>query len=181
MQAPSPSTLGLIGLLALLSWRAFARFKRIVGRQRLSRIRPWITLTVFPLLVLLLGYGARGDSSRLGWMAAGLAAGAVLALYGLARTRFEPTPQGLFYTPNAHVGMVLSLLFVVRIVHRLIELYFDPAMPRDAATFARTPLTLAIFGLLAGYFVAYAGGLVRWRSHVMAAKRREAARAHASP
>jgi hypothetical protein len=182
MQAPSPSTIGLVALLALLSWRAFARFKRMVGRQRLSRVRPWITLTIFPLLVLLLGYGARSDAARLGWMAAGLSGGTFLALYGLAKTRFEPTPQGLFYTPNAHVGVVLSLLFIVRIVYRLVELYLDPVVPRDAATFARSPLTLAIFGLLAGYFIAYAIGLARWRSRVMAAKRRrEAAKADAGP
>jgi FtsH-binding integral membrane protein len=173
MQAPSPSTIGLIALLAVLSWRAYARFKRMVGRQRLSKRRPWITLTVFSLLVLLLGYGARAEPQRLAWMIAGAAAGALLAVYGLSKTRFEPTPQGLFYTPNAHVGIVLSLLFVARIVYRLVEIYLvDPATPRDASAFVRSPLTLAVFGLLAGYFIAYAIGLMRWRSHVLETKRR---------
>ena len=173
MQAPSPATLGLIALLALLSWRTYARFKRMVGPQRLSKRRPWITLTVFPLLMLLLGYGAHAEPERLGWMIAGVAAGALLAVYGLSKTRFEPTPQGLLYTPNAHVGIVLSLLFIARIVYRLVEIYLvDPATPRDAGAFARSPLTLAVFGLLAGYFMAYAVGLLHWRSRVMAAKRR---------
>ena len=170
MQAPSPSTIGLIALLALLSWRAYARFKRMVGRQRLSKRRPWITLTVFTLLVVLLAYGARAEPQRLGWMMAGVAVGAVLAIYGLSKTRFEATPQGLFYTPNAHVGIVLSLLFIARILYRLVEIYLvDPATPRDAGAFARSSLTLAVFGLVAGYFMAYAVGLLRWRGRVMEA------------
>jgi len=173
MQAPSPATLGLIALLALLSWRAYVRFKRMVGRQRLSKVRLRITLVVFPLLILLFGYGARSDAGRLGWMAAGLVVGAILSVYGLSKTRFEVTPQGLFYTPNAHLGIVLSLLFIARIVYRLVEIYFvDPATPRDAGAFARSPLTLAVFGLLAGYFIAYAIGLMRWRNRVLEAKRR---------
>jgi hypothetical protein len=176
MQALSPSTIGLLALLALLSWRAYKRFKRMVGRQRLSKRRPWITLAVFPLLILLLSYGARAEPERVGWMIGGVAAGALLAVYGLSRTRFEPTPQGLFYTPNAHVGIILSLLFIARIVYRLVEISFvDPATPRDASAFARSPLTLAVFGLLAGYFIAYAVGLLRWRIRVMEAKRRREA------
>jgi hypothetical protein len=31
------------------------------------------------------------------------------------------------------------------------ELYVNPAAPRDASDFARSSLTLAVFGLLAGY------------------------------
>jgi FtsH-binding integral membrane protein len=173
MQAPSPSTIGLLALLALLSWRAYARFKRMIGRQRLSKRRPWITLTVFPLLIILLGYGARTEPERLGWLIGGVVAGALLAAYGLSRTRFDPTPQGLFYTPNAHVGIILSLLFIARIVYRLVEISFvDPATPRDTSAFARSSLTLAVFGLLAGYFMAYAVGLLRWRHRVQAAERR---------
>src|SRR6266704_2697245 len=103
MQAPGPSIIGLLALLALLSWRAYKRFKRMVGRQRLSNVRPWITLTVFPLLTLLLAYGARAQLDHLGWMAAGVAAGALLAVYGLRQTRYEPTPKGLF-TPRTRMS-----------------------------------------------------------------------------
>jgi hypothetical protein len=82
----------------------------------------------------------------------------------LRKTAFEATPQGLFYTPNAHIGIALSLLFVARVAYRLIEIYMmDPTTPRDMNDFARSPLTLAVFGLLAGYYIAYAAGLIRWR------------------
>jgi hypothetical protein len=42
---------------------------------------------------------------------------------------------------------------------------------------ARSPLTLAVFGLVAGYYISYAIGLARWRFRVLRAKReREAAK-----
>ncbi len=172
MQTPTPSTLALLLLVPLLAWRAYSRFRRMVGRQRLSRVRPWITLALFPVLLLLLIYAAQSHVERLGWLAAGLLLGACLAVYGLRLTRFEPTPQGLFYTPNAHLGIALSLLFVVRILYRLVEVYALKTVASPALSdFVQSPLTLAAFGLLAGYYMAYAVGLVRWRQRVLRAKR----------
>lgn len=182
MQPPSTSNLVLMLLLPLIVWRVYARFKRMVGRQRLSRIRPWITLAIFPTLVALLAYLSRHQPESLAWLAAGLAAGAVLARYGWNKTMFETTPRGLFYTPNAHLGIALSLLFVTRILYRFFEIYaIERPGSRDAADFVRSPLTLLVFGLLAGYYIAYAIGLARWRWRVLRAKRlREAAAAPAS-
>lgn len=172
MQAPAPATLTLMALLPLLAWRAYARFRRMVGRQRLSRIRPWITLMIFPVLLVLLTYAGRTHVDRLWWLAAGLVFGAGLGVYGLRLTHFEPTRQGLFYTPNVHLGIALSLLFVVRIAYRLIEVYaLKTVASPELADFVRSPLTLAAFGLLAGYYICYAVGLMRWRYRVQAAKR----------
>lgn len=180
MQPPSASTVVLLVLLPLLVWRVYARFRRMVGRQRLSRVRPWITLAIFPALIALLAYASRGHVERLGWLAAGLAVGTLLARYGWSKTVFEPTPRGLFYTPNAHLGIALSLLFVCRILYRFVEIYaIERTGSRDASDFVQSPLTLAVFGLLAGYYIAYAVGLARWRSRVLRAKRmREASEAH---
>ena len=167
MQAPNSSTITLLILAPLLGWRVYARFRRMVGRQRLSRVRLRITLTIFPLLVLLLGYAARSHVESLNWLAAGLLAGTLLAVYGLRATRLEATAQGLFYTPNAHLGIALSILFVGRILYRLAELYVGGLPPAGVpADFARSPVTLAIFGTLAGYYVTYAIGLLRWRAQV---------------
>ena len=172
MQPLSPSTITLLVVAPLLIWRVYSRIRRMVGRQRLSRVRPWITLIVFPLLVLMLALGTYARPGLLLWLAGGLASGGVLAVYGLRRTQFEPTPQGLFYTPHAHFGIALSVLFVGRILYRLVEGYaLDGAAPPGASEFARSPLTLAVFGLLAGYYTSYAAGLLRWRSRVLLAKR----------
>jgi hypothetical protein len=179
----NPSAVTLLVLVPLIVWRMYSRFRRMVGRQRLSRVRPWVTLTIFPALILFIGLATLSQPQRLLWLAAGLLAGALLGVFGLGKTHFEPTPQGLFYTPNAHLGIALSLLFVARIAYRLIEIYaIDPGVPQGMDDFARSPLTLVVFGLLAGYYVAYAVGLVRWRFRVLRAKReREAARAVATP
>jgi len=152
----------------------------MIGRQRLSRVRPWITLIIFPTIVLLLAYAAHWHFERLWWLAGGLVFGSLLGVYGLRQTRFESTPQGLFYTPHAHLGIALSLLLVGRFLYRLIELYgLETTAPRGAPEFARSPLTLAIFGLLAGYYIAYAVGLVRWRNHVGRREEREPKATHA--
>ena len=72
MQAPGASTRTLAVLPPLLGWRIHARFGRRVGRQRLSRLRPWITLTIFPLPVLLPATAARPHPERLGLLRWGL-------------------------------------------------------------------------------------------------------------
>jgi hypothetical protein len=172
MQALNPTTITLLVVAPLLVWRIYVRFRRMSGRQRLSRVRPWITLILFPTIVLLLAYATHWHFERLSWLAGGLVFGSLLGVYGLRQTRFESTPQGLFYTPHAHLGIALSLLFVGRIVYRLIELYvLDTTASHGAPQFAQSLLTLAIFGVLAGYYFAYAVGLARWRNRVVRAER----------
>jgi hypothetical protein len=164
MATLNPTTLTLVVLLPLIAWRMYSRIRRLVGRQRLSRVRPWITLVVFPLVVAALALASVRHPVGLAVLAAGLAAGGALSVHGLRRTKFEVAPDGYFYTPDAHLGVALSLLFVARIAYRLLEMYLlNPAVPRDLQEFGRSPLTLAVFGLLAGYYIGYAIGLVRWR------------------
>ena len=164
MATLNPSTVALIVVVPLIAWRIYSRIRRMVGRQRLTKVRPWITLAVFPLISALLALAALHHPERLTLLAGGLAVGAVLAVYGLRRTKFEVTPQGFFYTPNAHLGIALSLLFLARIAYRIVEMYLlNPATPRDMQDFGSSPLTLAVFGLLAGYYVGYAAGLIRRR------------------
>jgi len=164
MQAPGPATITLLIAVPLILWRVYSRIRRMVGRQRLSRVRPWITVVVFPLIIAMLALATLTHPERLAWLAAGLAGGAMLGVYGLRKTRFEATPQGFFYTPNAHLGIALSLLLVGRIAYRFVEVYaLNPGVAYTSQDFARSPLTLSVFGLLAGYYIAYAIGLIRWR------------------
>ncbi len=164
----NPSTLIILILIPLLAWRMYSRFKRMVGRQHLSKLRPWITIAVFPLLLLLIGAAALPNPEHLWLLAAGVLAGSLLGLFGLSKTRYEATEEGLFYTPNAHLGIALSLVFLARIAFRFVQVYgAGPAAPRGN-DFAHSALTLCIFGLLAGYYIAYAVGLLRWRYRALA-------------
>lgn len=160
----TPIALALV--LPLVAWRLYSRLRRMLGRQRLTRRQPWITLVFFPLLVAVLVVAVAAHPVALVGLGSGLATGLGLALYSLRRTVFAVTPDGLFYTPSAHVGGVLAVLLGVRVLYRAIQLYAT-----DAATLAATPLnqqlsplTLAVLGAVAGYHVVYAAGLLRWRA-----------------
>lgn len=136
----------------------------MVGRQRLSNVRPWLTVCLFPLLIALLLVGVLAQPPAALGLAGGLGIGVALGLYGLRLTKFEQTPLGLFYTPNAHLGIALSLLFIGRLLYRAAQMYLGNAALQDGAiSFGRSPLTLVIFGTLAAYYVTYAAGLLRWR------------------
>jgi hypothetical protein len=163
---PAAAVATYVSIGALVAWRMYSRIRRMVGRQKLSRYRPRITLVVFPLLLILVAVPSLQHPLNLLVLAIAALCGMALGAFGLKHTRFESIPdKGLFYTPNAHLGIALSLLFVGRIAYRVVEvIYFAPAVARNAAEFAQSPLTLAVFGLLAGYYIRYAWGLLRWRA-----------------
>jgi hypothetical protein len=169
MNAAHPSTVVLLVLIPLIAWRIYRRFRRLVGRQRFSKVRIWIRLIIYPVLLVLLCVAMHSHPDRLCWLAGAMGLGALLGAFGLKKTDFEPTPTGLFYTPHAHLGVALSLLFVGRIIYRLVEIYAGPAAEHGMDGFGRNPLTLIVFGLLAGYNITYTIGLLRWRSRVLRA------------
>lgn len=165
MLLPDTSSLFLyVGVAVLVVWRLYARVRKMVGRQRLSLLRLWMTVFFFPLsLIAILIAGFAHPLNDLA-LAGGVVIGTGLAVLGHRLTRFERTGQGWFYTPNAHLGIALSLLLIARIAYRTVPLLLageSTAMtPQD---FTRSPLTLLIFGTLVGYYVTYAIGLLRWR------------------
>ena len=168
MPAPfDSSVIAPVAIGALIVWRLYARMRRMVGRQRLTTVRPWLTVFIFPLVLLLILVGSAFNPMNAGALVLGAAIGIGLGLYGTRLTKFEATPAGLFYTPNAHLGIALSLLLIVRLGYRFLRLHmvggtFDPS----SMQMGNSPLTLALFGTLAGYYVTYAIGLLRWRRSV---------------
>lgn len=169
MQAPGANLLPFLIMIPLLAWRMYSRVKRSIGRQTFSKVRPWFTVTLFPLLLMLFAWSAvqLGRPALLWAQLGGIAVGAVLGAYGLRHTKFESTPQGMFYTPNAHIGIAISVLFLGRVMYRMFLMYTgDPYAQQNSASFALSPLTLGIFGVMAGYYVTYAIGLMRWRMSV---------------
>lgn len=173
MPAPNPSVITWLVLLPLIAWRMVVRFRRLTQRQRLTGWRPWVTLTVFPMLLSLLAMTAFVPPSppqpfKLLWLAAGLAIGAGLALYGLKRTKFEAIAgEGLYYTHDSRLGMAISVIFVVRLVWRLGELIVHGATAQQGPEFVLSPWTMTPVGVFSGYFMAYAMGLLLWRYRVL--------------
>ena len=161
--AVHPSIFASIGIIALVLWRLYARIRRTIGRQAFKRRRVIVTLVVFPTVIGLLLLTSIANPINAIPLCAGAAMGALLGVYGLRLTRFEATEAGHFYTPNAHLGIALSLLFVGRLAYRFLHLQMINDAPLGPPMdFTRSPLTLLIFATLAGYYIAYAIGLLRW-------------------
>ncbi len=169
----TPTAIALVVAAPLMIWRLYSRMRRLIGRQPVRAWRSWMAAVLFPLLLVLLVTASLGKPLSLGALACGMSIGIGLALWGLKLTRYEATAEGLFYTPNAHIGIALSLLFTGRILYRFIQLYDTGeinAQPRPE-DFSNSPVTLLIFGMLAAYFTAYAIGILRWRRSVKAVVR----------
>lgn len=99
MPAPHPSTITLVILMPLIAWRMYARVRKLVGRQRLSKIRPWITLAIFPLILVALGFLSREHIDRLSYLLGGLVIGAGLAVYGLKKLCSNLRRKACFIRP----------------------------------------------------------------------------------
>ncbi len=161
------SSLVVAALVPLIIWRMYRRIGRLIGRQKSVAWRHWGACILFPVLLLLLAMGARSDIWSMGGLLLGVVVGIALAIFGLRLTRFEATPDGLFYTPNAHIGIALSTVLVCRIgyrVYQAMELQLDHVQAMQG--FGRSPLTLVILGTMAGYYALYAAGLLRKRARL---------------
>lgn len=158
----TPPTVVVLVAIPLVAWRMVSRTRRLVGRQRSHASRHWTTVVAFPAMLVLLALGAASHGAALAALAGGVAAGGALGILGLRLTRFERTAQGWFYTPNAHIGIALSVLFAARIAWRIVQVELHGAAP-GGAQFASSPLTLVVFGMLAAYYTVYAAGVLRWR------------------
>jgi hypothetical protein len=118
----------------------------------------------------------------------GAALGICLAVWGAQRTRFLTHGGQRYYVPHTYTGIVVSLLFLGRLVYRIVQIYggahaspaagavaanayasADRAQAFAPASMLKSPLTVGIFFLLAGYYLCYYGW-VMWKSkHLEAA------------
>ena len=110
------------------------------------------------LLRLGLGGTAAGFMGGLLGIGGGLFLGALLGFVGLRLTKFETTDAGHFYTPSTPIGVVLSLLFLGRMLYRFWVIRNVATAPAGPPPF-QSPLTFFIFGLIAGYYLVFYIGL----------------------
>jgi hypothetical protein len=157
----TPTPIVAAVLVPFVMWRVYQRVRRLMVRQRSQPWRHWIAVILFPLLMAALGVAALAHPLALAGMATGVAVGAALGTVALRKTVYERIGTDFYYTPNARIGLLVSMLFIGRLLYRGYEFYaLNAAQPQD---FASSPLTLLVFGILAGYYTAYASGLLRWR------------------
>jgi cytochrome b561 len=126
--------------------------------------RHYAAAVLLPALIVILAATLLGHWLALGALLLGAAAGAALGQWNMKLSRLENTQDGFFYTPNMRLGLMISMLMVSRIIYRFFELYLQMHNGTPAPQeFAKSPLTVLLFGLLAGFYGAYNLLLVRWR------------------
>ncbi len=149
---------------ALIGWRMYRRVRRLVGRQPVRVRRLVLTAVFFPILLVLVSLSGLRDIVLLEGLVAGAAVGVALAWLGLKLTRFEATEAGFFFVPNTTIGVAISVLFIGRLIYRFGVLYLSTGRldPSSMQGFGSSPLTLAIFGVVAAYYTAFAVGILVW-------------------
>lgn len=148
-------------LIALFAWRVYMRVRRNIGRQALNPRRLKASIALFSVVAAIFLLSGFFHPLTAAALAGGLALAVPVALYGLKLTKFEDTPDGKFYTPNTALGIGISALFIGRIAYRFLVLYPATGLQTPQAQPAfQSPLTYFLFGLGAGYFIAYQSGVL---------------------
>ncbi len=144
--------------VGLFAWGTYRRVRRNIGRQKLRSVRITISIVIFSLISALFFSLSLTESALLLGISGGLLLGAALGFLGLRLTKFETTEAGHFYTPNTHIGIILSALFIGRMAYRYWVLDHPTTAMNHPPSF-QSPLTFFIFGLTAGYYLVYYVGL----------------------
>jgi hypothetical protein len=155
----SPNTVFPLVFAGFVVWRAYRRVRRSVGRQPLRRKRLTSTIVIYSVILALLIVGAMDHLNVLGGLAAGLVVGVPIALVGLRLTQFEIAAEGSFYTPNPYIGVSIAAVLVIRLFYRFTVIAANGPRTQNPQMW-QSPLTFSLFGLLAGYYIAYSAGLL---------------------
>ena len=160
------TTLALLVLTPLLVWRIYRRIKDRMARQRSIVSRHYTGILVFGAMILVPAAQLLGNPYNLAALLVGAAGGIGYGVWGLKLSRFEDTPQGYYFTPNARLGIVMAMIFVARILYIGVEIYSNQCKGVTPERLTDSPLTMLCVGLTAGYFGCYSAGLLRWRRRV---------------
>lgn len=165
-----PTVAGFINTVligALVLFVLYRRFRRSFGRQKLRPTAMWIRVALLALVCVMLMLSPFLAEMSLVAMGIGAVIGIGLGVYAASQTRFEISPAGRFYTPNAYIGLGVTALFIGRLIYRLIAVYptlhtaahqaaQHPALQNSPfAAYQHSPVTLGIYFLLAGYYICY--------------------------
>ncbi|MCX5792846.1 MAG: hypothetical protein NTY45_11635 [Elusimicrobia bacterium] len=148
----------------------YRRFRHTFGRQLLRRGRLKLRLGLFAAAgAVLLAHALFSAAGALAG-AAGLGIGAGLAVWAARHTRFQEEDGKLYYVPHTYTGMVVSALFLGRILYRFAARFSagQSGLAGVAAggfgsfsSASQNPATLSIFFVLAGYYAGYYYYLLR--------------------
>jgi hypothetical protein len=167
------SQIGPFLIAALVVFVIYRRLRRSFGQQLLRPVRMQIRIAVLLIVGGFLLPVTLRSAAFAAAVLGGAACGVALALWGAARTRYLRIENQLYYVPHTYTGIAVSLLFLGRLVFRLVQAYggrtsHGPGLSGTDQAFApaamvQSPLTVALFFVLLGYYVCYYSAVL-WKS-----------------
>ena len=156
--------LAVAGVVLLsLALRYRAGTARRQGRRWIASLNVWMTSlsAVFFLSFSFLISFWLGTAFRFALL--GMCFGAILGLLGLAITRWESQPEGLFYTPSRWLALLVTLAIAARFVygwwHATHSGSSAPSDQRWLMTASGTELSLAVAAGSIAYYLVYSIGV----------------------
>jgi hypothetical protein len=150
-------------VLLSLALRYRAGTARRQARPWVASLNVWLTAfsaVFFLSFTLLLSFWV---PSAFRFAVIGMGGGAILGLLGLALTGWELRPNGLFYTPNRWLAVMITLAIAARFIYG----WWRAAHPGISApgdqhwliTASGTQLSVAVAAGLIGYYLVYSIGV----------------------
>jgi hypothetical protein len=154
--------LGGVVLLSL-ALRYRAGTARRQARRWIASLNMWMTsfsAVFFLCFTFLLSFWVE---SAFRFALIGMGFGGVLGLFGLAMTRWERQPEGLFYTPSRWLALIVTLAIAARLAYGWWRATHSGATaPGDQhwlITASGTQLSIAVAAGLISYYLAYSIGV----------------------
>jgi hypothetical protein len=173
--------LALLPIAALLLYSLYRRYRRHVGPQEVTPLRMGLRVLLLCALAVFILALPRSTQLHLG-LIAGIVTGAALGLFSLRHTRFETRGAKHYYIPNIYIGLAVSALFALRLIYRFAVLYPqmqqagggfhlpNPGDPLAAMGGSKSLLTLAMLGVVIGYYASYYAGVLLQSRRAVAAQ-----------
>lgn len=153
----------LAGVILLsLALRYRAGTARRQARVWVASMNVWMTsfsAVFFLSFTLLLSFWV-GSAFRFALI--GIAVGGLLGLLGLALTRWESHPEGLFYTPSRWLALIVVFAIAARVLYGWWRATHTGSSPGDQQwliTASGTQFSLAVAAGLIGYYLIYSIGV----------------------
>jgi len=152
---------GVVLLSIALRYRAGTARRQ--GRRWVANLNVWMTslsAVLFLSFTFLISFWL-GTAFRFALI--GMCFGAILGLLGLAMTRWESQPAGLFYTPSRWLALLVTLAIAARLVYGWWHAtHSGSSAAREQhwlITASGTELSLAVAAGLIAYYLVYSIGV----------------------
>ena len=150
-------------ILLSLALRYRAGTARRQARRWVASLNLWMTSLSAVFFLFFMSLLSFWIASALRYAFMGMVVGASLGLLGLALTRWESRPEGLFYTPNRWLAVLIVFAIAARVVYGWWRAtHSGGKVPGDQhwfVTASGAQLSLAIGAGLIGYYLVYSIGV----------------------